>query len=142
MLRGVLEGLAAEMAAQCIQEPELQELRRLLQEGETAIRQNDSAAYSLINKRFHTLIVTIYGIVKLEELLDKFTDFARYCMVNHPFFSQKRMSISSQEHQEIVEALKTRDSQKARHLLERHVRQSGEAFVSFLNGTVQGGNPD
>lgn len=131
-LRAVLEGLAAEIAALRIDEAELQALQTLLQEGEAAIHRNDSAAYSLINKEFHTLIVSACGMVKLEELLDKFRDFARYCTANHPFFSEERMSVSSQEHHQIVAALKIRDSQKARHLLEMHLRQTGEAFSSFL----------
>ena len=132
MLRAVLEGLAAEITAQRITETDIRELERLLQKGEAAIQRNDSGAYSLINKRFHMLIVNACGMVKLEELLDRFRDLARYCMANVPFFSQERMSLSSQEHHNIVEALKARDSQKARHLLEQHLRQTGEAFSAFL----------
>ena len=132
VLRAVLEGLAAEIAAQRITAPDIQAFEHILQAGEAAIRQNDSGAYSLINKQFHTLIVTICGMTTLEELLDKFTDFSRYCMVNHPFFSQARMAISSQEHRAIVDALMTRDSVKARRLLEIHLRQTGEAFSCFL----------
>ncbi|WNK19776.1 GntR family transcriptional regulator [Halomonas piscis] len=125
-----LESMAAGLAASRITNTELQRLEMLQERLEKLHVQGDRAGYFELNQRIHSLIVNAAKNPVLEEthqsLLGRL-ERARYLALNR----LGRWQESTNEHREILNALKNRDSTLSQYLLAEHVRHTGEAIASI-----------
>lgn len=123
-----LESLAAGLAAKRMTNTELKRLETLQERLERLLVKGDRNAYFELNQRIHGLIVTGAKNPALEEthrgLLGRL-ERARYLALDR----LGRWQESTEEHRQILEALKARDSDLAQRLLANHIRHTGEAIA-------------
>ncbi|MGR4067099.1 GntR family transcriptional regulator [Halomonas sp. LR3S48] len=125
-----LESLAASLAAKRMTNTELKRLESLQERLERLLEKGDRNAYFELNQRIHGLIVAGAKNPVLEEthrsLLGRL-ERARYLALDHI----GRWEESTREHRDILEALKSRDSDLARRLLADHVQHTGDAIAAI-----------
>lgn len=128
-----LESLAASLAATRMTNAELKRLESLQERLERLLEKGDRNAYFELNQRIHGLIVAGAKNPVLEEthrgLLGRL-ERARYLALDR----LGRWEESTQEHHEILEALKARDGERTRRLLADHVRHTGDAIAAINRG--------
>lgn len=125
-----LESLAAGLAAERMTNTELKRLESLQERLERLLAKGDRNAYFELNQRIHGLIVAGARNPVLEEthrgLLGRL-ERARYLALDR----LGRWQESTEEHREILEALKARDGDLARRLLADHVQHTGEVIAAL-----------
>jgi DNA-binding GntR family transcriptional regulator len=119
-IRGVLEGLAARLAAPIINGEEIKELERYLKQMEKFSNKNDILSYSEKDSEFHELILDICGNKRLIQIRGNLTDQAHRYRIRS-LSIPGRVKYSLKEHQEILEALKRKDSEQADRLSQKHI---------------------
>ena len=115
-LRQMVEGAAAELAAERIGAEDLAELEGLEPPSDTAGMSLDYDHYAHL---FHGLIARASGSRRLVDMFEKlYTDVRRlqYSGVGHPSAKE-----SSLEHEQIMEAIRSHDPAAAREAMVRHV---------------------
>lgn len=130
LLRSALEGLAAEFAAINLSDSDIEQLGFLSRVMAEAIKANDSKEFVSTNERFHKIIV---AGSKNEVLMQMYTDVmgraARYRIGTHRL--EHLSSKLNEEHEAIVAALKRRDSEAARSIIETHIRRSMREIMRY-----------
>ncbi|MDI5987565.1 GntR family transcriptional regulator [Halomonas sp. M4R5S39] len=125
-----IESLAAGLAASRMTNTELKRLEALQERLERLLAKGDRNAYFELNQRIHGLIVAGAKNPVLEEthrsLLGRL-ERARYLALDR----LGRWQESTEEHREILEALKARDGERARRLLADHVQHTGDAIATL-----------
>lgn len=119
-IRSVLEGLAARLVAQVIKEEEIKELEKYQKQMEFFTNENNPLAFSEMDDRFHKLILNISGnsrLIQIRENLSYQNKRYRIKSLSVP----GRLKYALKEHQEIVEALKRKDSKQADRLSQKHI---------------------
>jgi acetamidase/formamidase/DNA-binding GntR family transcriptional regulator len=145
-LRSLLEGEAAELAAGNIDEVTLAQLAAIEPPADVV---GMNLEYDRYAHEFHRIIARASGSRHLLELFEKlYTDVRR---LQYSGLGQPSAQQSSQEHEEIVNALRNRDAVAAREAMIRHVeniraralggrtRLTGEAERQRRQMTVQEG---
>jgi DNA-binding GntR family transcriptional regulator len=141
LVRGALEGLAAELAAPRIAEAQLAAFAATFDEVDLAMRQGTGDAYARFDDSFHRSIYEIAGnAVLLRELvpLQIHVDFIRHYSRGHP---GEHISLSHAEHRAIIEALCSRDARRSRKAMETHIRNAGlriERLIDFDSRECRG----
>ena len=121
----------ARLAAQRIDETQLELLHRLAKEGLAASEQGDSDAYMAHNLAFHRAIGECsQNPFLLEETLRIGVLLAPY--EREIFKSQRRMTISAQEHTAIAEAIAGGDADRAARMMEHHMDLLRDDHSGFL----------
>ncbi len=107
-IRGVLEGLAARLAARRLTEEQLEVAEAILAEAEKALRQEKNDLCGAKGKEFHDFIIAHCGNSQLPPILENLDDrFHRFRLVSNEV--RGRTAQSLREHQRILKALKRRD---------------------------------
>lgn len=136
-LRGVLEGLAAELAAKAMSAKDLAELDSTLERLETATKLGDELTYgSDLNYEFHLQIIEGSDMPRLIQTAQGVWSLLRYQLARLPF-PVEQMAESIPEHRAIFEALQRRAAKRARTLAEQHTRRCGARFVAYLERVEQ-----
>lgn len=132
MIRELLEGLVARMAAPAFQDPanrkKLLEVRDELRR--TAKGNDGGEAYTLANVKFHQLLSTVAGSETLTRFIEQL-HLPLYRLVYARMLVEKHRSKSMDQHEKIIEALLEGDAKKAETAMKRHITQSGEAITSL-----------
>jgi DNA-binding GntR family transcriptional regulator len=121
-LRSILEAETAGLAAE-----------RITEEGIAALLNNNSEEFALLNEahergfyqrayelnmQFHQIIASASGNRRLADLVKRLIEDMRRMLAFDPCFVDPR------QHMEIIEALKHRDTAKARESMKRHVEET------------------
>jgi len=138
LIRAVLEGLSAEMAASRITDKDINTLEDILKMSEEAAKSNDAVNYESLNRAFHNTISQIANLYTLNRLLVSLWQLSGYQTASIPFFAE-RFNISLQEHSIILEYLKKRDPAGARQATEAHLRRCAKDFAYFAEQVQKGG---
>lgn len=120
-IRGVLEGLAARLAAEKINQKEVNELEKYLKQMEIFTKKDDALAFSEMDAEFHELILNVCGNKRLIQLRRNLSDQAHRYRIRS-LSIPGRLRYSLKEHQEIVEAIKKKDSIQANRLSQIHIK--------------------
>ena len=150
-LRAELEGMAAERAACAMTPADLGKLHGVHAQGVqavlallAAVASEQAGAPSWIeacrrqwvgwNDEFHSLIYKAAGNTALQRIIkDLHVDYTRNVLgMTASGMIESRARRSIEHHQAIVQALSKRDSQAARSAMRRHVMESGEFVVQWL----------
>ncbi|MGB3315206.1 MAG: GntR family transcriptional regulator [Albidovulum sp.] len=120
-IRAVLEGGAAESAAQNLSPRDLDALRKWTRQMDAAWEARDASKFLAANFRFHSLI---YSRAKNEELFDLIENLL---VRTGPWLAQGILSLTSPddwlgEHDAIIAALEARDAARARARIEEDAR--------------------
>jgi DNA-binding GntR family transcriptional regulator len=123
-VRAALEALAARLAAERITEPELLRLAQLLETMRAAARRGDAHDQSQANASFHATIVRAARNATLERQWSFLEPFSRtYISVSQPGLDLLALS---ERHVPILDALRSRDPDKAAAAMHRHLLEAAE----------------
>lgn len=133
LIKGTLEALAARIAVNNISEDLLNELTLLNSQMNNISRQDDKdyKKFLEINAKFHQLIYEASGnqrLIKLISLLRNQT--LRYNFIFLSLLSHLEESV--EEHVEIINALKSKDEDKAEGLLKKHSETARKALQGYI----------
>ena len=130
-IRSRLEGLASALAAERITEKELARLTETVELVEFYISKNDTEHIKELDTVFHSVIYKASGSRflsgTLSELHRKIKSYRKRSLS-----VPGRLSVSAEEHREILEAIKARDAKKADTLTSLHVQRALENMISAL----------
>jgi DNA-binding GntR family transcriptional regulator len=137
-LRVVLEGYAAETAATEADDAQLDELERLATQMAEAVERASPAMIeqvARINNSFHKLIVAAAASPRLEMALASIVEMP---LVLRTFrrYSVEELRRSTNQHIELVAALRARDGAWARSVMTSHVLSGRNALLRSLAAVV------
>lgn len=133
LVRSVLEGLAAEQAAENLSPTELNALGDSLERGTLAIEQGDAGAYRASGALLHELIHRAAGNHALSRELRSLRVHAAHIIgYSKQKFGDPLAREHHEEHRMIFNALVGRDSPEARSAMENHIRRAGERIVQLI----------
>jgi DNA-binding GntR family transcriptional regulator len=115
-VREVLEGLAGKLAAHNIDDKRLNRMEKCLEDLGKVVEQGDPVGYSRLDFNFHALIYEASGNPFLQEILESIKNKMR------PLVPLTKPSLARgyEEHKRVLEALRSRDPEKAREALLEH----------------------
>ena len=120
-VREALEVLAIRLATPRLENDHLERLEYLHQEMLQHAAREDVDAFFDANADFHALFVEQAGNLKLQEVYFPLVNqMHRYRM--RSLFLRGGMQRSCAEHQAILDAVRTKDAERAAHLLSEHIR--------------------
>lgn len=119
-LRALLEGLGVSLAAQRIDDAQLDRLRLLCEKMEAAVADEDHVGYPLLNVDFHTAIVEASGSERLERQLGALIQ-ASLVSTAYKRLPHEHITRSLNHHREIVAALEYRDPTWAEAIMKAHI---------------------
>jgi len=141
IIRGLLEGLAAEMAAEHITSDELDQMRKLLPETIISAKMETMERARVANREFHEIAThashrpfLIRLIRQVWDWLDPYmlyggavqaTDEVWEMMLKH---SERDLG----RHSQLLEALEARDGKQARRVVEKYTQEVWEGIEPFL----------
>ena len=119
-LREALEGLAARLAAPMFSEADYAEGRKLLLAAEQAFQEERYAECSQVGHGLHDLILRRADNIRLRSIVRNLDDhLQRFRLISAEI--PGRLARSSQEHVQILEALRARDPALAERLMREHL---------------------
>jgi len=122
-LRGVLEGLAARVAAKKINKQEIDELENIVAQMRLHVTKKNLSSYCKVDDEFHDLILNICGnkwVIQIRDNLSSFIYRFRIKSLSVP----GRLKHSLEEHQAIMESLQKRNSAEADRLSQIHMENT------------------
>ena len=130
-IRVVLEGLTARLAAKLINREEIKELEKFLKQMEYYINKDDVLTFIKMDAKFHELILNVCGNNWLIQMRKNLSDQThRYKMSSRSLSIPGRLKYLREEHREIVEALKRKDSEQADRLSQKHIENMLENILT------------
>lgn len=119
-MRLLLEGEAAEKGSIRLSLDQAQELQNLCEKMQRSLDQKNASAYLSANEDFHIILYKAAGSPLLFQLID--TLWLKAGPVsNHLFESQAAYPLLNQAHQELMLALKNKDSDSVRRAIEKDI---------------------
>ncbi|MFV1968699.1 MAG: GntR family transcriptional regulator [Pirellulaceae bacterium] len=129
-VRIALEGYAAYLAAQEIDEVELLFLENLLVKMKAALEEGNHEDLLQLNRKFHTRIYSISGQPRLFELITNHLDLAE--VYRQIFVNLDHARIEMVSHEEVLLALRRGDAAGAERLTRMHLRRTASTITQFL----------
>ncbi len=136
LIRENLEGLAAYLAAERMNEGALAKLSSLMQDFSEPYSEKDIQRYAREDFKFHQTIITLSGSRRLIGLVSTLHDQIRMFRLTSLGLSG-RMKASLQEHNQITKALRAGNCEEGERRMRqhiRHVRDGVMANVEFFIG--------
>lgn len=130
-IRGALEGLAAELAAERITDEELEELERYLVKIAEAIEKDDLEKVVANDTDFHSLLYQASRNQRLSQIINNLREQIqrfRTTSLSYP----GRMKTALEEHRKIVEAISARDGELASKLAHEHIENAENSMMSMI----------
>lgn len=128
-IRGVLEGLTAGLTAEVTNEEEIGKLKKYQKQMVHYTKKDDVLAFSEMDTEFYELILNICGKNWLIQIQKNVTDQSNKYRIRS-LSILGRLKYFLKEHQEILEALKWRDSEQADKLSQKHIKLDVEAALA------------
>ena len=132
LVRGALEGLAAELAAKRISDDKLETLSWALSETTADLGRGSVAVYTTTDALLHRMVVT----VAKNSILTREFEWLQAHLAYIRAYSQRRVGehlwCSHHEHSEIVATLRQHDSLAARSAMEEHIRRSSARITDLI----------
>ena len=122
-VRAALESLAARQAASRLTEEDVEALQSILDEMMAAAREQDRDKLVKLDNDFHETILKISRNKTLHQLW-KTLRFGTWSIVTYRISSYDPEYLAAR-HVELLEALKSRDPEKAMHTMQHHIEDMG-----------------
>lgn len=127
-----LESTAAEIVAERgVSTAQLSTLEKAVADMDTALAADDLESWAAADERFHLLLVELTGNRRLIEAVATYWDQAHRVRVA-TLRLRPRPARSNEDHRALVEAVRARDSKKAREVHSEHRKRSGKMLVQLL----------
>jgi len=134
MIRSELEGLATRLASAHIRKGDIARLEKIQEEHRKAIESKDSRKIAELNQKFH---FTIYGSSPYRNLYDMIYNLwanANISRINSVFFlAPGRGEETLHEHEEIIEALRRGDGDRASDIVKRQKVKAFEILSQVVS---------
>jgi DNA-binding GntR family transcriptional regulator len=128
-LRAGLMRLAGQLVAQRITAEELAHLRELTAAMDTACSDGDTAHFQDLNVEFHGALVHAAGNRRLQAVYQGLGKESRLFR-RRGLVSRAALEASNREHRAIVDAIGSRDAQRAAAAMEEHILRGKARFLS------------
>jgi DNA-binding GntR family transcriptional regulator len=128
-IREALEVVAHRLAAKRRREEHLEDMRRLLREGDQLVRAEKWGELANVNTAFHASVSSACGNRELADLL------AQYARRITWIFSQSAVAAGRHawsEHSSIADAIERQDESAAEELIRRHLAQSRQRYLQSI----------
>ena len=127
--QGKLAGELAARAAKRMSSEQIESLERLLEEYETAVDGGDESAIARVGHEFHRRINLAADSRRLALLLGSMVR-----QLPNRFYAtiEGHVDATSEEHSELVDALRRRDARRARSLMEAHLDSGATRLIESL----------
>jgi DNA-binding GntR family transcriptional regulator len=135
-IRIELEGLAAATAAMRIDDSGLRRMQELLEANRRAVDAGDMATAFQCNQRFHLALADVAGMPCLRGFVDRL--WMQTAPVLAAAYESSMQNTRTDDHEEIVSALRNRDSDGARRALRDHLVKGGEAIFRYIRHRENG----
>lgn len=123
-VRAALESLAARLAATHLTEDDVEALQSILNEMMEAARQQDRDTLIKLDNSFHETILRISRNKTLHQLW-KTLQYGTWSIVTYRKSSYDPAYLAAR-HEELLQALKTRDPEKAMRAMQHHIEDMGK----------------
>lgn len=131
LIREVLEGLAARLAARRMSEAELMMVETTVERMREAAKDNNSALFNSTNIAFHRQIYEATGNRRLQRMGRELADFVQL-ISQIPMRLPKRPDEILGEHNEILEALRSHSAEDAEAAARAHAAKAREVAIRAL----------
>lgn len=128
-IRMIIEGFATGITAQKITDEEILKLEKIIKNMGKKAEEGNITSYTEFNAQFHKEILAICGNKKLIKIHENLSG-QEYKFTMRSLTSIERLKYSVEEHTNILEALKKRDSQEAERLSRLHAENVIKSVVS------------
>ena len=138
-MRRVLDGAAARLAAQHASEPELAYMEDCLKLA--ASGKGDADFLADVNRKFHKALFQAAHnryLLKSAAALDDALALLRGTTYSFP----ERAEEASEEHHQLMEAIRARDAEKAERLARRHIARAEKARLVLIGRQRDGDTPE
>lgn len=130
-IKSILEGYAAELAADRLSSKELEKLETINRRLKKLAADGDVKAFYRVHNEFHDLFLKAAGNSKLYELIQQLgMKFNRLRMAS--LSVEGRMNISVAEHDKLLEAFRTHDGDLAEHLVKKTAAIGGKVLLESM----------
>lgn len=130
-IRAVLEGFAIASAVKMAMENDIQILEDLQTRGETYCRKGLIDEYKKYHRQFHDMILSLSQNNLLIQMMVAINKKVRFCL-STTVLIPGRMERGVEEHRKMVDYFKTKDSEKAKELMEQHILLTKDAYIEKL----------
>ncbi len=135
-LRRLLEGFAAQFAAENMTDSDLKVMKKLLNDFEEAVEANDTEALIEIDYKYHD---TIYGISKNSKLKETIKNlqeqFYRFRTIY--FNEHHNYQTIIEGHCQILDALEARDAERAKDIVQAHIDIVIQSVKTWAEGKAR-----
>jgi DNA-binding GntR family transcriptional regulator len=138
LIRENLEGLAARLAAERINEENLVKLESYIQGFKEPFAEKEIQRYAKEDFKFHQNIVMLSDSQRLIKLISTLYDHIRMFRLTTIGLSD-RMKVSLEEHHLIVEALRVRDAEGSDQRVRQHIRHVREGVMENIKFFLKNG---
>ena len=130
-IKSILEGYAAELAADKLSEKELEKLEAINNRLKKLAAEGDVKAFYRVHNEFHELFLRASGNNKLVELIQQLgMKFNRLRMAS--LSVEGRMNISVAEHEKLLEAFRRHDGATVENLVKKTAAIGGKVLLESL----------
>ena len=130
-LRALLEGYAADRAAERLTERDIGKLRKLIREMDEHHSENRIERLLAKNTEFHQFICVRAGNETLLSMLDRIWRDIERLRINY-LYTPEGHERSTREHEELVNALESRDKERIRQIVCKHAARTKEGILTTL----------
>jgi DNA-binding GntR family transcriptional regulator len=136
-MRLLLEAAGARAAALKREQPQVDELKRILSRMKGLLSLEDMSTLRQLSRQFHRSVVAIGGNSTLDRLyemvMNSFPDWMLYeYLFRHTELVQSSLSDEYREHMALVEAIQAGNADLAERMAIAHIRQLGVDLVEYL----------
>jgi len=130
-IKSILEGYAAELAADKLSEKELEKLEAINERLKKLATEGDVKSFYRVHNEFHDLFLKASGNSKLVELIQQLgMKFNRLRMAS--LSVEGRMNISVAEHDKLLEAFRRHDGSTAENLVKKTAAIGGKVLLESM----------
>jgi DNA-binding GntR family transcriptional regulator len=127
-----LESMAAgQIAEKGLDDAQLNELTQAVTDMDLALEADDLIAWAGADRKFHSLLVSFNGNVRMESLVNNFMDQSHRCRMLTLKLRPKPEK-SNSDHAALVAAIQRRDVDAARDIHRQHREKSSQILVALL----------
>jgi len=123
------EQVIAQLAAQRIKEAELQQLEQASERHKNALAEGDFAKVARHNQEFHQIFCKATGNMFLSTAMEGLNHqserlaYLTYTKEAHPASGEDYDALSVQDHEELIDAFRTSDGERAMEIIRAHCRR-------------------
>lgn len=131
ILTGLESVAAGKLARRGLSAEEVKSLEEPLAQMEAALASDDLEGWAAADEEFHQRLVLLAGNARLVNVTRTFMDQAHRARMATLRLRPKPVS-SNRDHLALLQAIKSRNSEEARHIHYNHRRQSGDMLTMLL----------